>query len=185
MKKELILTKEDFDSLLNWLDADPEIAATQYEVIRRCLIKIFMYRGCSDPESLADETFDRVAKKVSAIADSYDGDPTNYFYGVARNICREEARKQLPLIEASSLTVVMIDEEESTFVCLEKCLESLSEQQRSLVLSYYQEDGQMRITLRKTLAEKMGIALNALRIKACRIRNTLEKCVDECLKRAH
>jgi DNA-directed RNA polymerase specialized sigma24 family protein len=185
MKKERILTKEDFDSLLNWLDDDPEIAAAKYEVIRNCLIRIFMYRGCQDPESLADETFDRVAKKISEIADSYSGDPINYFYGVARNICREEARKQAPLIEIPPPIIEMIDEQDPTFLCLEKCLEGLSEQQRSLVLSYYQEDGRMRIALRKALAEKRGIALNALRIRACRIRNTLEKCVDKCLKRAH
>ena len=182
MKKERILTKEEFDSLLNWLDADHEIAAVKYEIIRNGLVKIFMYRGCSDPESLADETFDRVTKKVSEIADSYSGDPINYFYGVARNICREEARKQASLIEIPPPTVKLTDEQDRTFLCLEKCLKSLSEQQRSLVLDYYQEDGRMRIVLRKALAEKMGMALNALRIRACRIRNTLEKCVDKCMQ---
>jgi hypothetical protein len=35
---------------------------------------------------------------------------------------------------------------------------------------------------RKRLAERMGVTLNALRVRADRVRNSLEKCVANCLK---
>jgi hypothetical protein len=42
MKKEWVLTKESFEALLAWLDANPEAAAIKYEQIRTRLIKIFV-----------------------------------------------------------------------------------------------------------------------------------------------
>ena len=63
MKTEWILTKESFDTLLAWLDANPDAAARKYEQIRTRLIKIFVCRGCLESEDLADETIDRVARR--------------------------------------------------------------------------------------------------------------------------
>ena len=79
MNKDWILTQESFDALLNWLDPRREEAGQKYEDIRLRLIKIFTCRGCLEPEDLADETINRVSKKLPDIQDSYEGDPTRYF----------------------------------------------------------------------------------------------------------
>ena len=86
------ITRETFESLLEWLDPDRVRAGRKYGDIRLRLVKIFMWRGCHDAEDLADETIDRVASKVSAIKESYSGDPAWYFYGVARKVLMENLR---------------------------------------------------------------------------------------------
>ena len=62
MKTGWVLTQEDFDRLLRWLDANLEAAGKEYEAIRQRLIKIFARRGCSEAEDLADETINRVTE---------------------------------------------------------------------------------------------------------------------------
>ena len=59
-----ILKQEEFDRLLCWLDPDPERAGLTYEKIRWRLVAILASRGCTSPEELADETIDRVARRV-------------------------------------------------------------------------------------------------------------------------
>ena len=82
MAREWKLSKDLFDALLVWLDPDRELAACKYEEIRSRLIRIFKSRGSPVAEDLADETFDRVARKLDEIAGSFSGDPALYFYGV-------------------------------------------------------------------------------------------------------
>src|SRR5262245_20430567 len=60
----LVPTKEEFDCLLAYLSPDREEAGKEYETLRRKLIKLFQYRGCHSPEELADETINRIAKKI-------------------------------------------------------------------------------------------------------------------------
>jgi hypothetical protein len=51
------------------------------------------------------------------------------------------------------------------------------------VLEYYRGEKKAKIDHRKKLAEKYEIALNALRIRAHRIRAQLYECVKDCLER--
>ena len=74
-KSKVDLTEDTLDRLLHWLDRDRDRAGQRYEQIRSGLIKVFLCRGSVDPEELADETINRVAKKVLEIAESYVGDP--------------------------------------------------------------------------------------------------------------
>ena len=64
-KKDWQLTQEGFDLLLSLLDHDRELAAEKYERLRRRLLKLFEWRGSPTPEEHADETFNRVARKIS------------------------------------------------------------------------------------------------------------------------
>ena len=82
------LKQEDFDRLLCWLDSDPDRAGLIYEKIRWRLIAILASRGCTCPEELADETIDRVARRVIDIQASYVGDQAIYFLGVMNNVHR-------------------------------------------------------------------------------------------------
>ncbi len=182
MNQENVLTQAAFDSLLAWLDADREQAGRKYENIRQRLIKIFTCRGRPDAEELADETINRVTLKAPEVAQAYVGDPALYFYGVAQKIYLESMRKRppavVPVVAASS------DEIEREYECLERCLEQVSPHGRELVLEYYQNDKRAKIDQRKQLAQRFGIAQNALRIRAHRIRATLQQCVEECLQQS-
>lgn len=169
-----------FELLLGWLNPDRELAAAKYEEIRRRLITIFTCRACAEAEDLADETFDRVMRRVPEISGSYVGDPALYFYGVAQKIHLEYLRKKKrPLPPAPPRPAE--EEPEPAFECLEGCMQKLPPNERELLLQYYREEKRAKIEHRKRLAESLGIGLNALRIRACRIRAVIQKCVQDCL----
>jgi len=190
MKKEWVLTQDAFDTLLYWLDADRERAGGKYEAIRLRLIKIFTCRGCSEAEDLADETINRVSARITEIAGSYAGDPALYFYGVSQKVHLEYLRKVRKRqaetevdLAASALNPATepADDIEAEYQCLEKCLEHLPSDNRKLVVQYYQQERQAKIEHRRRLAMELGIAVNALRIRAHRIRLSLQDCVQNCL----
>jgi DNA-directed RNA polymerase specialized sigma24 family protein len=175
------LTQEAFDSLLDFLGDTPEAAGRRYEEIRRRLTKIFACRGCATPEELVDESIDRVARKAAELAPTYDGDPALYFYGVARRVYLESVKRKPaapPPPEPDSIV-----ELEPELDCLDACMEALSPEQSALIRDYYREDKSAKIEHRKALAERMGIGINALRIRAHRIRAELQRCVSTCLER--
>ena len=58
------LTQTAFDRLLASLDSDRDIAADRYLRMRRNLVRLFEWRGCSTPEEYADETINRCARKI-------------------------------------------------------------------------------------------------------------------------
>lgn len=180
-KKKWELNQESFESLLRWLHSDREQAGRRYEDIRARLIKIFGSRGCSEPDILADETINRVAKRVEEISKTFEGDPALYFYGVANKIYMEQLRKQKP-IERLPL-VPDLDDYEEEYVCLEGCIGYLPARSRDLVLQYYEHEQQDKIAQHQRLAERLGIGLNALRIRAHRARLVLRKCIVNCLKK--
>ena len=189
MKKGWVLTQNSFDSLLDWLDADRDRAGRKYEEIRLRLIKIFTCRGCSEPEDLADETINRVVARVTDVSGTYEGEPALYFYGVSQKVQLEYLRKSSArnseFSEASAISTVAMDPADETapeYECLERCLTELSGNDRRLVLEYYQHEKRAKIDHRKQLATELGIAVNALRIRAHRIRRALQECVRDCLE---
>ena len=181
MNKSWVLTQESFDALLDWLGPDREQAGHKYEQIRTRLIKIFTSRGCSEPDLLADETINRVTKRLSEIQSDFKGDQARYFYGVANKVHLEYLRRK-PLV-LTVLPPTDVARAEAEFKCLEECLDHLTVENRELVLQYYQHERKEKIDQRKKLAESLGIAPNALRIRAHRIRVTLQQCVEDCLDR--
>lgn len=179
MKKEWSLTQENFDALLLWLDPDREQAGLKYEQIRTRLIKIFTCRGCSEPEDMADVTINRVAKRLKDIEEGFTGDHSLYFYGVANKVYLEHVKKRpVPLPPGPPVDSEEIEQE---YECLEQCMAQLAPNNRVLVLQYYQEEKRAKIDHRLHLAKSLGIARNALRIRAHRIRLTLLECVQTCL----
>lgn len=182
MRTDLELTKEEFDQLLAWLDPDPGRAGERYEAIRHRLITIFLSRQCDEAEDLADETINRVAKRVKEFKDNYVGEPGRYFHGVAKKVFLEYCRlrrRQIP----SPPPAASPDELEPYLECLDICLGKLSPKSRELILHYYQEQKQAKIASHRKLGEQMHLKAGALRVRAYRIRVKLEKCVLECLER--
>jgi DNA-directed RNA polymerase specialized sigma24 family protein len=182
MKKQWFLSQEDFDALLDWLDSDREQAGIKYEDIRARLIKIFTGRCGGDAEDLADETFNRVTSRLSTIREEFTGDRTRYFFGVANKVYMEYLRRkppQPPPVSPSDSKQVELE-----YRCLEHCIDSLSDENRYLLLKYYGAEGRSKIDQRRELAEELGIAPNALRIRAYRIRLGLQECVEKCIERS-
>lgn len=184
MAKENLITPENFDVLLSWLDLNREIAAEKYEKIRLRLIRIFTGRGCFEAEELADETFDRVTQKLPQIADNYVGEPTLYFYGVADKIHLEWLRRQKQ--KQQDIHSPEIDEDdkdalETEYECLETCLQKLSADRHHLIVEYYREEKSAKIENRRKLAQNLGMTQNTLQIKASRIRSQLKECLRDCI----
>jgi RNA polymerase sigma factor (sigma-70 family) len=173
------LQQADFDRLLAWLDPDPEHAGDLYESIRWRLIAVLASRGCRIPEELADETIDRVARRVADIRDSYVGDPAIYFLGVMNNVHHEYLRRP-PLPELVEATTD-VEVKEQTHLCLDKCLRKLPPHAREIIEQYYAESRRAKINLRKRIAARLGIKQSNLRLRALRIRAKLQVCIEQCV----
>lgn len=183
----MALTQTSFDLLLARLHPDRERAAVEYESTRKTLIKFFEWQSCSNAEACADETIDRVAKKIDQGEQIQD--LTKYFKGVARLIAYEVLKgrerqanlvRQLlhtPTVDAATES----EEDHARGYCMETCLRKLSRENIELITRYCQPEN--KTENKKNLAEEMGIPLNALRIRAHRIRRELKKCYAACLQR--
>jgi len=178
-RKLQVLRQEDFDRLLLWLDPDPERAGIIYEKIRWRMIAILASRGCRLAEELADETIDRVARRVADIQAKYVGERAIYFLGVMNNVHHEYLKQPVPrLIEVGDDS----DERERTHLCLDNCLERLAPHSRQIIERYYAESKRAKIDLRKRIAREFGISLNTLRLRALRIRANLQACIKQCME---
>jgi DNA-directed RNA polymerase specialized sigma24 family protein len=173
------LRGEDFDRLLNWLDADRERAGLLYERIRWRLVTILASRGCTLAEELADETIDRVARRVADIEEIYVGDKAIYFLGVMNNVHHEYLRRPAAprLIDKSD----DVETREQIHACLDNCLANLAPYSRQLIERYYAADKKAKIDLRKVIARELGIKPATLRLRALRIREKLQTCIERCM----
>ncbi|HYV83034.1 MAG TPA: hypothetical protein VE931_05960 [Pyrinomonadaceae bacterium] len=183
-RQKWALNQEAFDKLLVAFDVDRDTAGRKYLEIRNNLTRFFEWRGCSFPEDHADETINRMAKRVfegEAIL-NYSG----YAMGVARLLLLEinkgRQREQSALAEIGAAPDVYVPEndEESRLTCLRSCLQTLSPDNRELILQYYQGEKGEKIENRKKLLERLGIPVNTLRMRALRLRERLQSCVEEC-----
>jgi DNA-directed RNA polymerase specialized sigma24 family protein len=75
-----------------------------------------------------------------------------------------------------------VEAKEETHRCLEKCLEKLAPNSRRMIERYYTEDKQAKIDLRKRIAREFGISLSTLRLRALRIREKLQACIEQCMQ---
>ncbi len=183
--KTWVLTKDSLDRLLATLHPDREQAGREYEKIRSKLVRLFQWRGCVSPEDLSDETLNRVAKKIES--GEVIRDIQAYVGGVARLVWLEsvkaERRQRVTLDQLPRLeTTPEAESAKQRLVCFESCLSDLPASSRALIVDYHRKEKSAKIELRKQLAEKLGIQLNALRIRAHRIRLELEDCVANCMR---
>lgn len=180
------ISHNSFDTLLSLLDTDRERAGEKYEDLRVRLIKLFDWRGCTAAEELADVCFDRVLKKIR------DGEQIQnihaYAVTIAQFVVKEHLRDFSRFAEttdgelardlsAESNTNENGDERMS---CLEQCLTQFRDDDRELIVSYYDTDEKTMIAARKRLADRLAVSLNTLRIKVCRLKAKLEKCTKDC-----
>lgn len=190
MARNSAIPPQSFEEILAWLDPDPEVAANLYLQLREDLENIFRWRGCSDPEGLTDEVFDRVAKKVHEVRPTYQGDPRLYFRAVANNLVKENLKKAKTQVSLEDVDLPQptatdsVEEEDAAEMdeCLQSCLQELSADNRELILGYYAKERQAKIDHRSELAQRLGISVQTLRVRVHRVRISLHECVERCLE---
>src|SRR5262245_61309060 len=89
-KSQGTLNAESLAKFLACLDPDPDRAGARYESLRLTLMKFFDWRGAHFPEECADETINRVIRKIDE-GESIRDVPT-YCQGVARLVLLEKLK---------------------------------------------------------------------------------------------
>lgn len=173
------ITAEKFADFLAWLSPNMDESGEAYERLRFRLITFFAGRNCRFPEELADETINRVTLKISSevtIENKF-----GFCYGVAKNVFLESLRKEKEFLNIDDVQIAAKEKKEDfTDKCLDKCLNGLSVENRTLVLDYFSENKSAKITLRERISDTLEMSKTALRMKVMRIKNKLRDCLKEC-----
>jgi hypothetical protein len=188
-----MLTPAAFEKLLASLHEDRQRAGERYERLRVTLMRFLEWRGCIAPDAAADETFDRVARRLD------EGIPVRnvpaYMLRVAAFVLSEERHRprHVPL-EAAHVPIDALEDprqrEAQDMVDLldaelldyqRRCLSLLPAADRTFIVEYHRGRGAERIRRRRALAEQLGIRMNAERIRAHRIRVWLVDCAKRHL----
>ncbi len=181
------LSREALDKLLEYLDGDRERASEKYRELQNKLIALFEWRSCSAPEDLADETLNRVARRLEEGLEIKTREPFRYLRGVALNLIKEDykraARERAAFEDYRYLETreEAAEESDERKAALDGCLAGLESGDRDLILEFYRGEKSTRIANRRRQAEALGITRTALRIRAYRLRKELEKCVKKSL----
>jgi DNA-directed RNA polymerase specialized sigma24 family protein len=194
-RKDWALTHSAFHRLLSWLDQGGDSGGEKYLEIRRRLVSYFDRKNCLAPEELTDETLNRVARRLEEEGSITNALPAQYCYIVAKYVFleyyRRTDRRHVDFDELSGSKHVAdpasapdIEEtrksQERRLVCLDICLEKLDPDNRDLIIQYYRGEQRSKIDNRRAVAATLGISMNALSIRACRVRERLEACVRKC-----
>src|SRR5262249_8807623 len=157
-------------------------AGEKYLEVRRRLELYFDRKNCRSPGELADETLNRVARKLQEAGEITNVAPLQYCYIVAKFVFLESLRdsKRLDTDLAASEELLQkrrdlftgpnqdSERREQISVCLDRCLARLSAVDSETILEYYQGQQRAKIDRRSALAERLGLTSNALSIRACR-----------------
>jgi DNA-directed RNA polymerase specialized sigma24 family protein len=183
------LTEAAFRRLLAWLDGGVDSHGDTYLEIRQRLVAYFDRRNCASPSELADDTLRRVASTLGQPGTMAATSPARYCYAVARFVFLEESRRR----ESAAVSQSAMADRSSTAPsdgafaipehgqdCLDRCLHALDPAKRDLIVEYYGCAGRGAIDARRELAARLGITPNALRCRASRIREGIERCMAEC-----
>jgi DNA-directed RNA polymerase specialized sigma24 family protein len=193
-REESTLTQLAFTRLLEWLDDGLDSHGERYLEVRRRLVAYFDRRNRPAADDLADETFNRIARTLVQSGVIAITPPARYCYVVARFVLLEDFRRDRRHVRLDESTHIAsralrlgrsgLDEEpaahEQRFECLDGCLQELRREQRELVIEYYRDARRRRIERRRDLAARLGVTMNALGIRACRIRDALKTCIEAC-----
>src|SRR5262249_46510276 len=161
----------------------------------RRLVTYFDRRNRPDADELADETLSRIGRTLEQDGRIETTPPARYCYVVAKFVLLEDFRRErrhtrLDAVWQMERTpgVTAADTEQAAarerrLDCLDRCLEELNPDQRQLIVEYYAEAQRQRIERRRAMAARLGISMNALAIRACRIRDNLHARIEDCRRR--
>jgi DNA-directed RNA polymerase specialized sigma24 family protein len=185
-KKAWVATPTAFRQFLAWLDDGHDSGGATYLDMRRRLVLYFRRKRCLAPDELADETLNRVARRLEEEGAITDASPAHYCYIVAKFVfleyLRQSAQSRAGLAESRRTPEPEppADDQEQRLDCLDQCLERLSADDQALILDYYRGTQRERIEARRALAARLALSPNALTIRACRIREKLVACLRNC-----
>jgi DNA-directed RNA polymerase specialized sigma24 family protein len=196
-KKNWTITSSAFQRLLTWLDEGENSDGQNYLTMRQRLVAYFDRKNCLTPDDLADETLNRAARRLEEVGNIQSDAPARYCYIVARFVFMEYLRGtqkgEVPLDDvlrrragnnfAVSESINERKVKEEMLNCLEQCTGRLEPASRDVIIRYYFGKERVKIENRRALAESLGVTINALSIRACRIRDKLETCVEKCIGR--
>lgn len=195
LHQEAKLTQVAFNRLLAWLDDGVDSHGERYLEMRRRLVDYFDRRNRRDAEELADETLNRIGRTLEETGVIRTRPPARYCYVVAKFVLLEDFRRErrhtsldegrvAAVSRVRAFRVVERDEadviREQRLDCLDRCLDELKPEQRALVVEYYSETRRQKIERRRDMASCLGITMNALGIRVCRIRDALMACLQRC-----
>jgi RNA polymerase sigma factor (sigma-70 family) len=189
------LTQEAIDLLLARLHPDRESAGRVYQQLRDKLTIFFECRRCDFPEDLADETLNRIARKI------WEGelivDVDRYALTVARYILLEYRRRpfnttlsldnrlpeyDLEIAETAERAQANEEEEERRRSDMRRCLLALPAEDRELLIEYYQDVERAKRDHHQEMAKRLGLTPNALYIRIHRLREKLAACLENHLR---
>jgi RNA polymerase sigma factor (sigma-70 family) len=177
--------QQNFFRFLLWLSPDIEEASRRHNEIHASLMRVFASRGCDRPEELADETLERVVRKIDVVAPGYEGHPAAYVFGVAKRVFWAYARsRRVPARcapERLHARSTADPELERRHACLERCLDELLPEDRELILQYYCGEKAGKAQNRQRLAEDTQMSPQALRKRTQRIRERLKAALQDRL----
>ena len=182
------LTASALNQLLQRLDPDENQAVEKYGTLRFKLTEFFKWRGCpeSQADDLADETLDRVALKIAG--GEKVASLAAYVNTIARYVHLEHQRKHKEDAAGDDLPEVAVQPDfaadpDERLRCLRKCLpETVPQpQDQQLIIGYYETgEGAKLKEQRKNLAARLGLTMINLKVRASRLRDRLERCINEC-----
>jgi DNA-directed RNA polymerase specialized sigma24 family protein len=193
-------TETIFREFAHWLDEGTDSDGQRYLEVRRRLELYFDRKNCVAPGELADETLNRVARKLEESGEITDVGPLQYCYIVAKYVFLETLRAEkrapfhrplsgsnpsglpvqsAPLLEGDSAP----KHKEKIAGGLEDCLKNLSTAERELIVEYYSGHQRDEIERRAALATQLGLTANGLSSRASRVRQKLEACVETSMKK--
>lgn len=172
-----------FAALIGRLGREPGGAERAYEQLRIRLIAFFRLHDPAQSDDLADAALDRIARKLH---EGVEVDNLRlYALAVARHVLleaqsrgrRERRLSNDPGLRPDPDAAGETERLERALAALRACVDALDRRSADLILAYYGDDGAARIRARQRLADELGTSLNALRNRALRLREALERCV--------
>lgn len=191
-KKDWVISQAALARLLEWLDEGTDSGGERFLEMRRRLVSYFDRKNCLEADDLADETLNRIARRLEEEATIESETPAKYCYIVARFVFMEHLRAankasslaaEFEVRRAAPASAEDADQKEKMLDCLEGCTGKLESGHREIIRRYYIGEERVKIQNRRALAGEMGITMKALCIRACRIRDKLEACVKHCMDR--
>jgi DNA-directed RNA polymerase specialized sigma24 family protein len=184
-----------FTRLLEWLDDGVDSRGATYLEMRRRLTSYFDRRNRPFADDLADETLSRIGRTLQHDGEITVTPPARYCYVVARFVFLEDVRREYRHVReqdalrlhvgswtrrGAALAQDGVADSEARLECLDRCLQELEPKARALVVEYYRDVGRNHIPRRRELARALGISMNALGIRVCRIRAALVARMADC-----
>jgi DNA-directed RNA polymerase specialized sigma24 family protein len=189
LKRDWVPSRRAFDRLLAWLDGGIDSGGQNYVDMRRRLVRYFERKHCFDADALADDTLNRVSRRLEEEGTITGAAPAQYCHIVAKFVLLEHVRQ----IESRVRHAIAVDRpldakepsgdtdsQQPLLECLDRCLNQLDPDEALLILEYYRGEQRAKIEQRRRLAAELELSPNALSIRACRIRDKLEACITRC-----